>query len=278
MDSDYIIRRMTPEDFKAAAAIANEEFWNESEHDAIPYLSIDPDVFFVGELKGEIIAAICGVKYSNYAHIGLYLMKKEYRGKGYGLKLFEKAMEHVKGTKLIGLDAAPEQVKNYEKWGFKIHGKGLGFKRKAEGVRSKNHIDIKDVSFSQLVEYDEKCFGESRSNLLKALISQEGYYGLGLVKERELKGYGFLRKTLNGYKIGTFVADDKETTEEILSGLQSLVAGEEVCIDTLENNTEMQEVMKKQEWTERMFFYRMYTEGMRELDLTKAYAVILELG
>jgi len=278
-EENFKVRQMIPEDFKIAAYLANQESWNESEKDKLPFFAIDPNGFFVGELNGEGISTACGVKYNTYAHIGLYLVKKECRGKGYGLKVFEQVMEHVKDAQVIGLDAAEAQVKNYEKWGFKIFDKGLGFQRKAEGTSvSKSIIELRSFDFEQLVEYDEKGFGDCRRNFLKALLNQEGYYSLGFVENGTLKGYGFLRKSQVGYKVGPFVAEDKPIAQEILNGLQNLVKGEELFLDTFENNKPMTEIMKEQNWTQRMYFFRMYSKGIAKLDVNKAYAVVLEVG
>ena len=275
---DFKVRQMAPEDFKIAAYLANQESWNESEKDKMPFFAIDPNGFFVGELNGEGVATVSGVKYNNYAHIGLYLVKKECRGKGYGLKVFEQAMDHVKDVEVIGLDAAEEQVKNYEKWGFKIFDKGLGFQRQADGDLSNNLIELKTVDFEKLVEYDEKCFGDCRRNFLKALLDQEGYHSLGFVEEGVIKGYGFLRKSQVGYKVGPFVAEDKSTAQRVLDGLQSLVKGKQIFLDTFENNKPMTDIMKEQNWTQRMYFFRMYSKGISKLDVNKAYAVVLEVG
>ena len=46
-------------------------------------------------------------------------MLPEYRKKGYGLKIFNRAMEYL-GDRNVGLDGVLAQVHNYEKSGFKI--------------------------------------------------------------------------------------------------------------------------------------------------------------
>ena len=46
--------------------------------------AFDPSAFFVSELNGEITSHINAVKYPGHsAYIGTFIVKKEYRRKGY---------------------------------------------------------------------------------------------------------------------------------------------------------------------------------------------------
>src|SRR5688572_589126 len=119
MNSNFVIRAMTPNDIKLIFEWGDEFNWNECDQDLEPFLAIDPKGFFVGELDGQPIASIGAPKYRNYAFIGLYIVKKEFRGKGYGLPLFNHAMDYVKDCEVVGLDAVEKQIPNYEKWGFR---------------------------------------------------------------------------------------------------------------------------------------------------------------
>jgi N-acetylglutamate synthase-like GNAT family acetyltransferase len=47
----------------------------------------------LGKLNGKVIACIVALKYSKkFGFIAVYWVKKAYRGKGYGYRLFVKAM------------------------------------------------------------------------------------------------------------------------------------------------------------------------------------------
>lgn len=45
-------------------------------------------------------------------------MKKEFRGKGYGVEIFTKALEFLSDCDTVALDSVPDQIPNYSKWGF----------------------------------------------------------------------------------------------------------------------------------------------------------------
>lgn len=57
-----------------------------------------------GKVNHEVISSITALKYSSkYGYIGTYWVKPEERGKGYGMKIFEKGMEYLKDCEIISL-------------------------------------------------------------------------------------------------------------------------------------------------------------------------------
>ena len=96
------IKEMKYDEFIYAYQMAHHEGWNigKNDHKTIA----DKNGFFALRIDGEIVAVIACIKYGiSYASIGLYIVKEEHRGKGYGYKLWTFAMETVKGRN-IGLD------------------------------------------------------------------------------------------------------------------------------------------------------------------------------
>ena len=99
-----------------------KEGWRPGLKDAEFFLACDPTAAFVGELNGKPIATVRISKYGDsFAFIGAYLVDKAYRGKGYGLKIFNAAVSSVKPTSNIGLYALLHLEKMYERSGFRSH-------------------------------------------------------------------------------------------------------------------------------------------------------------
>lgn len=98
---------------------ANAEQWNLGAKDLAPWhYSVDNNGFFVIRLNGKIIGMVSGVKYGlDSGYIGFYIIYEQYRGNGYGLKVFQHAMQYLQGRN-IGLAAVMQQVPNYKKSGF----------------------------------------------------------------------------------------------------------------------------------------------------------------
>ena len=122
MDSDYFIRNATQEEVNYLVSHwGEEEGWLPTLTDGEMFYYADPTGFFVGELNGQIISAICGIKCPrNFAFVGFYVCKKEFRGKGYGLKIFQHCMKYLEGFN-ISLESVAAQEKNYLKSGFKTY-------------------------------------------------------------------------------------------------------------------------------------------------------------
>ena len=55
------IRRMTEAEVAFAIDLAAEEGWNPGIHDGECFYAADPNVFFVGELDGELVGSISAV-------------------------------------------------------------------------------------------------------------------------------------------------------------------------------------------------------------------------
>ncbi|GCE65756.1 N-acetyltransferase [cyanobiont of Ornithocercus magnificus] len=83
------------------------------------YANTDLQGVWISRLGSNSIGCIAGIKYNlDYGFIGLYVVDRPYRGKGYGTQLWERALSHLDNVKCIGLEAAPSLVGQYKKWGF----------------------------------------------------------------------------------------------------------------------------------------------------------------
>jgi Acetyltransferase (GNAT) family len=118
--SDLRIRSMRPDEISIAVDWAAAEGWNPGLADAACFSTVDPDGFLVGELDGAPAATICCVNYgATFAFLGLYIVRKDVRGCGHGLKIWNAALAHA-GPRVIGLDGVVAQQQNYKKSGFKF--------------------------------------------------------------------------------------------------------------------------------------------------------------
>jgi GNAT superfamily N-acetyltransferase len=102
--SDYTIRAMTRQEVNIATGWAAEEGWNPGLYDADCFYAADPNGFLVGLFDDMPIATISAVKYgSSFGFLGFYMVKPDYRGKGYGIQIWNAGLAFAKG-RTIGLD------------------------------------------------------------------------------------------------------------------------------------------------------------------------------
>lgn len=73
-----------------------KEQWRAGIKDAESILACDPTGSFVGELNGKPVGCLALIKYGDsFAFVGCFIVSEEYRGKGYGKKIYNAAMTSV---------------------------------------------------------------------------------------------------------------------------------------------------------------------------------------
>ena len=272
------IRNANFDDMKMFLEWANDQSWNQSEAD-VAFYHIDPQGFFVGEVNGESAAIISSVAYDNYAHIAFYVVKTEFRGKGYGLQLFKHALKYAEEkAEVLGLDGVEYEVKNYEKWGFKPVDLLVRYKGKAQGKRSDELLDLHRVPLEEITTYDQNNFGSSRKNFIETLLRQQDVHGFAVKENGKIRGYGILKKSHTGYKVAPLVADNQQVAEQILAGLQSLIEGEDIYLDIFEANKDAENLVKSQGWIPVWTLNRMYKNGLPKNDTKKLYGNFPEIA
>jgi ribosomal protein S18 acetylase RimI-like enzyme len=113
------IRNLNAEDIQTAIDWAANEGWNPGHEDGLAFLEADRSGFFAGEIDGELVTVISGVRYGDgFGFIGLFITHPDHRAKGHGQLVWDHAMTYLDG-RTIGLDAVKEQTPRYAKHGFK---------------------------------------------------------------------------------------------------------------------------------------------------------------
>lgn len=266
---------MKKTDLDLAISWAAAEGWNPGLHDRDAFYNIDPQGFFMGFLDGKPISCISAVSYGkDFGFIGFYIVHSKHRNKGYGIKIWNRAIDYLK-TQNIGLDGVLAQQENYKKSGFKLAYRNIRYQgraRKYEDVND-NIIKIKLVPFTKLAKYDSQLFPVSRTKFIKDWISESESLTLGFLKNDKLVGYGMIRKCVTGYKIGPLFADDKIIAEDLFKKLNNFAVGSPIFIDIPEVNKEALKLVNKYKMKAMFETARMYTKKMPIINLNKVFGV-----
>jgi [ribosomal protein S18]-alanine N-acetyltransferase len=116
----YRIRPMETADLPLVTEWARREGFCPGPGDVAILRLADRGGVWVGCLEGEPIGCIVGARYdSSYGFIGLFLVRPEHRGHGYGVALWQRALAHLAAVGCIGLEAAPDRLEDYAGWGFR---------------------------------------------------------------------------------------------------------------------------------------------------------------
>ena len=276
---DFLVRTMTPSEVELSLEWAASEGWNPGKHDARCFRAADPDGFFIGILQGDPVGCISAVAYDErFGFIGLYLVKPQFRGMGFGMRIWQHGMAYL-GNRNVGLDGAVAQQANYRKSGFQLAYRNIRFQGVVEGVVSARVSSVSELPFDQLVDYDQRFFPTRRPRFLREWLSQADSVALAVVQDARITGYGVLRACLAGYKIGPLFADNDQIAEELLGALAAHVPGQLLTLDVPESNPAAVALAERRGMTSVFETARMYTKEPPALPIEQVFGVTsFELG
>ena len=281
-DKNYRVRAMDRKEVDLAIEWAAMEGWNPGINDGDCFYAADPNGFLVGLLNDEPIAVISAIRYGeSFGFLGFYIVKPEYRGKGYGIQIWNAGLEYLKGRN-IGLDGVVAQQGNYKKSGFELayrniryEGRGGGKFPECSGV-----VKLSTLPVSSIESYDRAFFPANRLQFIKSWINQVACNALGIMKNGNLAGYGVIRKCRSGYKIGPLFADSPELAELLFLALKAgIKPSEPFYIDTPEVNRTAVALAERHNMKVVFETARMYTEEKPDIPLNRIFGVTsFELG
>ena len=272
---------MTKSNLDVAIFWAAAEGWNPGLHDDDAFFNTDPQGFFMGFLEKKPISCISAVSYGkDFGFVGLYIVHSKHRNKGYGIKIWNKAIDYLKNQN-IGLDGVVTQQENYKKSGFKLAYRNIryqGVSKKYE-INNDDIVKINSIPFVTLVKYDDQFFPVSRPQFLKYWIKEPESLTLGFLKNSKLLGYGMIRRCVTGYKIGPLFANNKIIAEDLFEKLNNFAVGSPIFLDIPEINKEAFELVYKYKMKPMFETARMYTKKPPEINLNKVFGITtFELG
>ncbi|OKH45253.1 GNAT family N-acetyltransferase [Calothrix sp. HK-06] len=278
--SNFRVRLMNRSEVDLAIAWAALEGWNPGNCDAECFYQIDKQGFFIGELNGEPIGCISAVAYDdNFGCIGFYIVKPEYRGHGYGMQLWTSAVSYLGAKRNIGLDGVIAQQKNYKKSGFQIAYNHIRYEGKSNGTLSPDIVELSTVPLRALVAYDQPFFPAERSNFLQSWIAPPHRIALGIKSNDALVGYGVIRQSHTGFRVGPLFADSEQIAEKILLALFAKSQDASVFMDIPDANPIAITLAQRYGMEPVSECAIMYTKGAPNLPINRIFAVTtVEVG
>lgn len=90
---EYIIAPAKPEEVKFFQDIQHKLHWDPLINSYLTLPEINPDGILLGKIGGEIVSCILALRHSKkFGFIAVYWVKKEFRGRGYGVQIFTQAL------------------------------------------------------------------------------------------------------------------------------------------------------------------------------------------
>lgn len=283
MAGDYEIATLSEADVATAVDWAAAEGWNPGNSDAACFRAVDPAGFLGGYLDGRLIASISVVNYDpQFAFLGFYIAHPDFRGRGYGYRLWQAGVAHA-GDRLIGLDGVVAEQENYKRSGFVLAYRNIRYGGTvAAPPQPRAGIEVRplDAAGAEIAAMDRTVFPADRVSFLADWIGAEGHIARSAYRDGTLVGFAVARPCRSGWKIGPLVAADRAVAETLLADLIPAIGpAPEVYLDTPEPNAEAVAVAEGLGLVPVFETARMYTGPAPALDIARIFGVTtFELG
>ncbi len=295
MDNPLSIKPLCYEDIDFVTEISRKEGFAPGVGDLAIYQNTDKQGLWVGWLNDKPIGCIAGVRYNeNYGFLGLFLVIEKYRGRGFGLQLWKKALDHLGDLPCVGLEAAPDRISDYSKWGFTISSKTTRWQWMGDGKlleKSFTNYDLYNFSFvegasipSNAVEkFDEKRETTPRPHFLSNWLNHPAGKVITVIdKEGRCHGFGRIRPCLlrrgDGWRIGPLMADSPKLLKILLKKLVDSHPGL-IIIDSPGLNQFACKLFKDLGFKSESETFRMYRGSQPPVSMNDVYGLAcLELG
>jgi GNAT superfamily N-acetyltransferase len=276
------ILRMSRAELILSMDWARQEGWNPGRQDADIFHPIDVRGHFMAWMGDEPVASISGLRYGvSYGFIGLHIVPPHLRGQGLGQAVWNAALEHLRGC-VVGLDGPTTPQPHYRRSGFDLawHSRRYQAMGRAPRPRDPHIVKLTAIPFAALASYDRAFHPEPRPVFLQAWIQQRHGMALGWWQERRLRGYGVVRASANGHRIGPLCADTPAIADALLDGLLGCVMPRDpVYLDVPEPNREALALAARHGMAPGVLTARMYRGPAPRIDLARQYALTaLEVG
>lgn len=257
---------------------AAEEGWNPGLDDAAAFHAADPEGFFVAELDGQPVAAICVVNHSDsFAFLGLYLCRPECRGRGIGFTLWTAALSHA-GARTVGLDGVAAQEANYARSGFVLADRT----RRLSGLLQAGAPELPLAGPSDvapLARLDRAATGIARDRFLRAWLAERPTRKTVVLRDaRGIAGFATIRRCRDGAKIGPIVAPDADAALHLAHQAVAALGETSVIIDVPDTCADFGAMLRSRGFTEGFATARMYRGPDPSGDGTLHAVATLELG
>jgi ribosomal-protein-alanine N-acetyltransferase len=304
MDSPLTIRLFRQEDIPVITSWARDEGFAPGVGDVAIYHHSDRQGLWVGWLGTTPVGCIAGVRYNDaYGFIGLFLVAPDQRGKGYGVQLWQRALQHLANLPCIGLEAAPDRIHDYAGWGFQPASTTTRWRRIGDsaaragssGSDRSGPVSIAtegqrllllqgaDIPQTAVQIFDASREASPRPHFLSQWLGHPSGTVVALVDPAgTCHGFGRIRPCLlkngEGWRIGPLLADRPELAQRLLEALIDRHPGV-VLIDAPGANPNAALLLERLGFQSSSQTLRMYRGTPPSVGLHDVYGLAcLELG
>lgn len=273
----------TPDEARLIIAWAAAEGWNPGLADFDAFYGFDPDGFLVARHGAEMAACISVVAYpSGFGFLGFYICRPDLRGRGIGKALWDAALAR-RPLATIGLDGVVAQQATYVRAGFVFAHRNVryGGRVAPAAARDSRLVDVTPGSplVAAVAAYDAGVYPIGRAEFVRRWIAAPGQHAVALVEGDTVRGWGAIRPSVDGMKIGPLFADDTVGAAAIFAALAGVADGRPLVVDPPAVNAAAIGLAEAHGLVPVFETARMYRGPAPKLDLARVFGITsFELG
>lgn len=218
------VERLAERDIGDAWQLSTQVGWNQTRADWHRLLELFPETCFAGWVDGDLVATSTLATYGRRAGwIGMVLVDEDYRRRGYGSEIFQRALEAGLDADLeiVGLDATDAGRTVYSQYGFESVS---GIDRWSGTLETVSDLDVTDTvtgvrSIDEIASFDRRYSGIDRSVLLGHLLDAEDVGCIRRERMGETRGYAIVRPGRTHPHVGPVVASEREDAAVLFGAL-----------------------------------------------------------
>jgi GNAT superfamily N-acetyltransferase len=258
------LKTLTISDIPQALELSSAEGWNQTEKNWKLLIENPGNVCLALEEEGKIVATVTAMNYENrVTWIGMVLVEKSHRGRGYSKLLLSELLNHLKFFPTIKLDATSAGQPVYQKFGFRNERiiSRYVLESPASNMRDLEIGNLPKRIYSseiqEVVKYDATVFGARRKRLIEYLIQENPENTWGIKQNNVLKGIALGRKGARFFQLGPVSADSEKEAGILLSQMLKKLPHLPVVVDVWEEKTELINWLKTIGFRKQRQFVRM---------------------
>lgn len=235
MAGELSVDFLKPDDVPHALRLSNQAGWNQTAADWTRVLEGSLDGAFAGRVDGVLAATSSVVEYgSAAAWIGMVLVEKSLRGRGYGMEMLKRAVAHAERNvgEAFGLDATDLGRPLYAKLGFV----DVAPIERWSGALREREVGgplawVEGEVLAQVARLDRDACGTDRAALLKHLRRDEETAAWAVIAGGAPTAYAFLRRGRLASHLGPVVAKSAADVRVLLAAAAKELKGAPVVVD-----------------------------------------------
>ena len=213
------LKPFIPGDVDFGVQQASREGWATGRPFVQLHLEHDPKGAWIAWLAGRRAGLATATAYESTGWVGNLIVEPEFRSRGIGRRLMERAIDYLEaaGLATLRLDADPPGVPLYRSLGFMDESSSLRYKWTGSGGLPDVRVDhLTPDDLPDVIRLDRNSFGDRRDGLLPIVLKQ-AESALGIKENRRLTGFLITIDSTAGVRIGPLAAESIAAAEALLS-------------------------------------------------------------